>query len=186
LKELIEYARKHHGKLSYGRAGVGSVFHLTTEALLQATELKMLHVPYKGVVNAVNDVAGGQIQMALSAFPNVRAHLQTGKLKLLAWMGARRFSAYPNVPAVSEAVPNYQQPPSWFGMFGPAGMQRPVVQRLNAEMVKALNDPAIKTKVEGMGNHVIANSPEDFARLIAQGVVIFGDVVRRAGLKPED
>ena len=186
LKEFIEYAKRNPGKLAYGSAGVGSVFHLTTEAFLQATGMRLLHVPYKGVINAVNDLAGGQIQMALSAFPNVRPYVASGKLKLLAWMGSKRFSAYPNVPSVGEVVSNYEQPPSWFGMFGPAGLARPVVQRLNSAMVKVLTEPEMKAKVEGMGNHVVANSPEEFAAQIRRGVQIFGNVVKQAGLKPEE
>jgi tripartite-type tricarboxylate transporter receptor subunit TctC len=186
LKEFIEYAKRNPGKLAYGSAGVGSVFHLTTEAFLQATGTQLLHVPYKGVINAVNDLAGGQIQMALSAFPNVRPYVASGKLKLLAWMGSRRFSAYPDVPAVGEVVPGYEQPPSFFGLFGPAGLPRPIVQRLNTDMVKVLTEPDMKAKLEGMGNHVVANTPEEFAAQIRRGVQIFGSVVKKAGLKPED
>ena len=186
LKELIDYAKRNPGKLAYGTPGVGSVFHLVGEAFKQAAAVDMLHVPYKGTIIAVNDVVGGQIQMTLSALPNVRPHLGSGKLKLLAWLGSRRFPVAPNVPTASEIVPGFEQPPSWFGMFGPAKMQRPVVQRLNSEMVKALSAPDMKPKIEEMGNFVIANSSEEFALLIRKSSDLFGKVISTAGIKPEE
>jgi tripartite-type tricarboxylate transporter receptor subunit TctC len=186
LQEFIAYAKKNPGKLAYGTPGVGSVFHLVGEAFREAAGVDVLHVPYKGTITAVNDLAGGQIQWTLSAFPNVRPYVQSGKLKLLAWASSKRFSAYPNIPTVTEVLPNFEAPPSWFGMFGPANMPRPVLTRLNGDMVKALNVPEIKAKVEEMGNIVVANSPEEYAALMKRGTAIFGKVFKAAGLKPED
>jgi tripartite-type tricarboxylate transporter receptor subunit TctC len=186
LREFIAYAKKNPGKLAYGTPGVGSVFHLVGEAFSEAAGVEVLHVPYKGTITAVNDLAGGQIQWTLSAYPNVRPYVQTGKLKLLAWASSQRFSAYPNVPTITEVLPNFEAPPSWFGMFGPANMPRPVLMRLNGDMVKALNVPEMKSKIEEMGNLVIGSSPEEYAALIKRGTVIFGKVFKAAGLKPED
>ena len=186
LKELIDYAKRNPGKLAYGTPGVGSVFHLVGEAFKQAAGVDILHVPYKGTIIAVNDVVGGQIQMTLSALPNVRPFLASGKLKLLAWLGSRRFPVAPNVPMASEIVPGFEQPPSWFGMFGPAKMQRPVVQRLNSEMVKVLTSAEMKPKLEEMGNFVIANSSEEFSALMRKSSELFGKVISNAGIKPED
>jgi len=186
LQEFIAYAKKNPGKLAYGTPGVGSTFHLVGEAFREAAGIDVLHVPYKGTITAVNDLAGGQIQWTLSAFPNVRPYLASGKLKLLAWSATKRFSAYPNVPTISEIVPSFEPPPSWFGMLGPAGIPKPIVTRLNSDMVKALNVPDIKAKIEEMGNRVIANSPEEYEALIRRGTVIFGKVFKAAGLKPED
>ena len=186
LKELIDYAKRNPGKLAYGTPGVGSVFHLVGEAFKQSAGVDILHVPYKGTIVAVNDVVGGQIQMTLSALPNVRPFLATGKLKLLAWLGSKRFQVAPNIPTAGEIVPGFEQPPSWFGMFGPAKMQRPVVQRLNSEMVKVLTAPDMKPKIEEMGNFVIANSSDEFAVLVHKGSDLFGKVIANAGIKPED
>ncbi len=186
LQEFIAYAKKNPGKLAYGTPGVGSVFHLVGEAFREAAGVEVLHVPYKGTINAVNDLAGGQIQWTLSAFPNVRPYVASGKLRLLAWASSKRFSAYPDIPTVSEIVPGFEAPPSWFGMFGPANMPRPVLTRLNGDMVKALTTPEIKARVEEMGNLVIANSPEEYALLMKRGIAIFGKVFKAAGLKPED
>ncbi len=185
LKEFIAYAKQHPG-LSYGTPGVGSVFHLVGEAFREAAGIEVLHVPYKGTITAVNDLAGGQIQWTLSAFPNVRPFIAAGKIKLLAWSASKRFAAYPDVPTITEIVPSFEPPPSWFGMFGPAGMPKPVLTRLNADMVRVLNTPDIKTKIEEMGNIVIANSPEEYVALIRKGEQIFGHVFKAAGLKPED
>jgi tripartite-type tricarboxylate transporter receptor subunit TctC len=161
LKELIDYVKRNPGKLAYGTSGVGSVFHLVGEAFKQAAGLDILHVPYKGAILAVNDTAGGQIQMTLSALPNIRPYIASGKLKLLAWMASKRFPVAPDVPTVSEVLPGFEQPASWFAMFGPARMQRPVVQRLNYEMVKDLTAADMRPKIEEIGNQVIANSPEE-------------------------
>ncbi len=185
LKEFIGYAKQHPG-LSYGTPGVGSVFHLVGEAFREAAGIEVLHVPYKGTITAVNDLAGGQIQWTLSAFPNVRPFIAEKKIKLLAWSASKRFAAYPDVPTITEVLPSFEAPPSWFGMFGPAGLPKPVLARLNDSMVKALNTPDIKSKVEDMGNIVIANSPEEYVALIRQGERIFGHVFKAAGLKPED
>jgi tripartite-type tricarboxylate transporter receptor subunit TctC len=186
LQEFIAYAKKNPGKLAYGTPGVGSVFHLVGEAFREAAGVEVLHVPYKGTINAVNDLAGGQIQWTLSAFPNVRPYVASGKLKLLGWASSKRFSAYPNVPTVSEIVPSFEAPPSWFGMFGPGNMPRPVLMRLNGDMVKALNVPPIKAKIEDMGNIVVANSPDEYAALMKKSMAIFGKVFKAAGIKPED
>ena len=115
-----------------------------------------------------------------------RSYLQSGKLKLLGWAASKRFSAYPNIPTITEVLPNFEAPPSWFGMFGPAGMPRPVLARLNGDMVKAINQPELKAKIEDLGNLVIGNSPEEYAALIRRGTQIFGKVFKAAGLKPED
>jgi tripartite-type tricarboxylate transporter receptor subunit TctC len=186
LRELVDYAKKNPGKLTYGTPGVGSVFHLVGESFKQAAGVDILHVPYKGTIIAVNDVVGGQISMTLSALPNVRPHLTSGKLKLLAWLGSKRFPVAPNVPTASEVIPGFEQPPSWFGMFGPAKMQRPVVTRLNNEMVKVLNQPDIKAKLEEMGNFVIANSSDDYASLMKKTSALFEKVIRDGGIKAED
>ncbi|MFM9972874.1 MAG: Bug family tripartite tricarboxylate transporter substrate binding protein, partial [Burkholderiales bacterium] len=113
-------------------------------------------------------------------------HIATGKLKLLAWLGSRRFPVAPNVPMASEIVAGFEQPPSWFGMFGPAKMQRPVVQRLNSEMVKVLTAADTRPKLEEMGNFVIANSSEEFAALMRKGSDLFGKVITNAGIKAEE
>lgn len=186
LQEFIAYAKKNPGKLAYGTPGVGSVFHLVGEAFREAAGIDVLHVPYKGTITAVNDLAGGQIQWTLSAFPNVRPYIAAGKIRLIAWSASQRFSAYPNIPTISEVLPNFDPPPSWFGMFGPAGLPKPVLLRLNADMVKALSVPELRAKVEEMGNLVIANSPEEYAALIRRGTATFGKVFKAAGLKPED
>ena len=92
----------------------------------------------------------------------------------------------PNVPTAGEVIPGFEQPPSWFGMFGLAKMQRPVVTRLNAEMVKVLNQPDLKAKLEEMGNFVIANSSDEFAQLMKKTSALFEKVIRDANIKPED
>ena len=112
LREFLDYARRNPGKPSYGTPGVGSVFHLVVEALQSATGTRMLHVPYKSLVTAINDVIGGQTDFTVVALGNVRAQIASGKLRVLAVMEGQRYADLPGVPSVSEIVPNFEKPAS--------------------------------------------------------------------------
>ena len=186
LKELIDYAKRYPGKLTYGTPGIGSTFHLMAEAFMHDAGINMLHVPYKGVILAVNDLVGGQINVALSAVNNVRASVTSGKLRVLAVLEGQRYSGLPNVPTVGEVVPNYEKPASWFALFGPAGMPRPITQRLYSEMVKVLKTPDIQSKLEAGGMTIVGNTPDEFAASIAKGYQVYGAVYKAAKLQPED
>ncbi len=189
LKELIDLARRSPGKLSFASSGNGSVFHLMGEQMNQAAGIRIVHVPYKNAAQAVPDVAGGQPEMVYSACNNVRPFAASGKLKIIAQFlpagVAGRFSRYPDVPSVTETLPNFKKPPSWIAYFGPAGMPSAVVARINAETVKALNTPEVRAKVEDAGLILIANTPEQFAAMYQAGFDIYADAVKAAGLKPE-
>ena len=185
LKEFIDYVKKNPAKVTYGSPGVGSTFHLMAEAFMDSTGTDMYHVPYKGVIAAVNDVVSGQIMVTLSAMSNIRAHVPAGKLKVFGVLEGQRFSGLKNVPTVGEVVPGFEKPQSWFALFGPPKLPRPVTQRLHGEMVKALRAPDIEAKLEAAGMNVIGNTPEEFERLIKRGFEVYGDVARKANLKPE-
>jgi tripartite-type tricarboxylate transporter receptor subunit TctC len=186
LKEFLEHSRRNPGKLSYGSPGVGSVFHLVVEALQSATGTRMLHVPYKSLVTAINDVVGGQTDFTVVALSNVRAQIASGKLRALAVMEGQRYAELPGVPSVSEIVPNFEKPASWFGLFGPAGLPSPVTQRIQQEAARALNAPEVRSKLDASGMNVIANTPEEFGAMIRRGFDVYGAVVKAAGLQPED
>jgi tripartite-type tricarboxylate transporter receptor subunit TctC len=186
LKELIDYAKRNPGKLTYGSPGIGSTFHLMAEAFMHDAGIEMLHVPYKGVISAVNDLASGQINVSFSAVSNVRSYLVGGKLKVLAVLEGQRYAGLPNVPTAGEVIPNYEKPASWFALFGPAGMPAPITQRLYLEMAKSLNSPDVKAKLEAAGMTVVANTPEQFAAAIKRGYEVYGAVFKAAGLQPED
>lgn len=185
VNELIEHARRNPGKLSYGSSGVGSVFHMMGELFKQTTGVDMVHVPYKGVVPAMSDVAAGQIPMTFIAVANAIPHMRTGKVKILATLEPGRYAGLPGVPSIAESVPNFRKPASWFGFFGPAGLPQPTLARLNAEMVKALNAPDVRTKLEDVGYAVIGNTPEQFAALIKAGMQQYGGIIKAAGIQAE-
>jgi tripartite-type tricarboxylate transporter receptor subunit TctC len=115
----------------------------------------------------------------------VRPHMPTGKLKVLGVLEKNRFALLPEVPTIGESVPGFEKPQSWFGLFGPAAMPQPVVQRLYTELAAALKSPDTRPKLEAAGMDIIANTPAEFAALIKQGFVTYGAVARRAGLKPQ-
>ena len=185
MRELIEYAKRNPGKLSYASSGIGSVFHLAGESLAQQAGIDILHVPYKGTQQALTDTAAGTIQIMLSALSGAVPFARSGKVRLIAIIEGRRFSGLPEVPTIGETVPGYERPPSWFGYFGPAKMPRDVVARLNSEIVRAIALPELKARFLEGGLEVIGNTPEQFAEQIRRGFDIYGKAVKLVGLKPE-
>jgi tripartite-type tricarboxylate transporter receptor subunit TctC len=185
VKELVEYARRNPGKLSYSSSGIGSVFHLTGELMKQMAGIDLLHVPYKGSIRSLTDLQSGQISMTLSAVSPQIPHHRAGKMRIIAVLENQRFSGLPDVPTVGESLPGFEKPASWFGFFGPAGMQPAVVHRLGTEMARMVTAPDILPKLEEGGYAAIGNSPQEFAALIKAGFDVYGRAVKAAGLKPE-
>ena len=189
LKELIELARRSPGKLSFASSGNGSVFHLMGEQVNQVAGIRTVHVPYKNAAQALPDVSSGQPEMVYSACNNVRPFAASGKLKILAqFLPAGfpgRFARFPDVPSVTETLPDYQKPPSWIAYFGPAGVPQAVVSRINAAVVRGLNAPDVRSKLEEAGLFLIGNTPEQFKSMYQAGFEIYANAVKAAGLKPE-
>jgi tripartite-type tricarboxylate transporter receptor subunit TctC len=185
VQELMALARKNPGKLTYSSSGIGSVFHLTGEALKEAANVDILHVPYKGTGPSLADVVAGRIDMTFSALSSARPVLAAHKVKALAVAEPRRYPGLPDLPTVAEGVPGFDKPSTWFGFFGPAGMQRTVVMRLNDAMVKTANAPDLRAKLDESGFSIIAGSPEEFAATLKKGLEVYGKLIRKIGLKPE-
>jgi tripartite-type tricarboxylate transporter receptor subunit TctC len=185
VPELIAYAKQHPGELSYGSSGVGSVFHMMGELFNQTAGVKINHVPYRGVVPAMQDVAGGHIAMTFISVSNALPIMQQGRAKILAVLEPARYSRLPHIPSMSEIIPAFRKPTSWFGFLGPAGMAPAIVARLNAEMVKALNAPDVVAKFEDNGFAVIGGTPGEFAALIVDGIERYGAIIKAAGIQPE-
>ncbi len=183
VTELIHYAKKTPGKVSYSSSGIGSVFHLMGEAFADAADINIVHVPYKGTGPALADVVAGRIEMSFNALSTVRP--QMSKVKVLAVAEGRRYTGLPNTPTVGEQLPGFEKPQSWFGFFGPAALPRPVTLRLNAEIMRAVNSPDVKAKLDEGALSVVGGSPEDFAALMKRGFDVYGRIVKKAGLKPE-
>jgi tripartite-type tricarboxylate transporter receptor subunit TctC len=185
VPEFIAYAKANPGKLSYGSSGVGSVFHLTGELFNQSAGVSITHVPYRGVAQPVQDVAAGHIQVVHISLSSARAVLQSGKAKVLAILEPQRYAKLPNVASLSEILPAFRKPSTWFGFFGPAKLPPEIVARLNAEMRKAVTAPDVRTKLEGNDLTIIAGSPEEFAALQKDGIEQFGKIIKAAGIQPQ-
>lgn len=185
VREFVEHVKRNPGKVNYGAGAAGSVFHLMMEAFMAATDTSLFHVPYKGVIDAVNAAVGGEVQATMSSLSNVRPHIPSGKLKVLGVLEGKRFAPLGDIPTVSESIPGFEKPQSWFGLFGPANMPPTVTRRLYTEMSAALKSPEIRPKLEAAGMDVLANTPEEFAVLIKRGFATYGAVAKRAGIKPQ-
>jgi tripartite-type tricarboxylate transporter receptor subunit TctC len=185
LAELVDLARREPGKLTYSSAGIGTLFHLTGEMFKQAAGVDLVHVPYKGAAPALVDLASGQISVTFSILAPVMPYVRSGKVRLLAVIDSARNPALPEVPTASEVVPGFHKLEGGLGFFGPAGLPRAIVQRVSAEIAKAVFAPDAKAKLEEFGFRVSAIGPEEFAVAFARAADTYGRAVKLAGLKAE-
>jgi tripartite-type tricarboxylate transporter receptor subunit TctC len=185
VPELIAYAKAHPGELSYGSSGVGSVFHLMGELFNQTAGVKINHVPYRGVAPALQDVIAGHIPMAFLSISNVLGVADQAGVKILAVLEPQRFALRPQIPSMSEVLPAFRKPSSWFGLFGPPGLPAPITARLNAETFRALTAPDVLPKLNENGMAVIGGTPADFKALIVDGIARYGAIIKAAGIEPE-
>ena len=182
LKELIELARAQPGTLNFGSSGIGGGTHLATELLMQLTKTKMVHVPYKGDAPAVTDLLGGQIQFIISSAPALLPHLKAGKLRAFGVTTEKRSAELPDIPAIGEIVPGYETNP-WNGMWGPPGIPKDVVARMNQALAKILAMPEVQERLRGEGREATHSSPEEFARIIARDITKWKKVVQEGNIK---
>ena len=184
-KEFVEYVKKNPGKISFGSSGTGSPHHLAGELLKQMTGIDMVHVPYKGAGQAVQDLIGGQIPAIFTTLSTALPQMRGGKIKILGLVEAKRQPSVPEIPTMGESLPGYAMPRSWLGFFGPAGLPAPIVKRLNAEMLKALHAPDIRAKLESAGMPVIGTSAEEFVTVVKDDLEMYRKITTAAGIKPE-
>jgi tripartite-type tricarboxylate transporter receptor subunit TctC len=185
LKQLIAFARSRPGQLNYASAGNGSTHHLSGELLKSMARIDIVHVPYKGGPPATAAAAGGEVSMLFNTVGSVQPSVKSGRLRALGVTTTKRSDALPDVPTMAEAgLPGFQMS-SWFGVLAPAGTPRPIITRLNAETIKALNTPEMKSATATMGASVMAGSPEQFADHIKSEIGRIGQIVKTAGIKVE-
>ncbi len=185
VTELITYAKANPGKLSYGSPGIGSVFHLVGELFNQKAGVEIVHVPYKGADSALNDLIGNQIPLLYSSVSTVGAQVDSGRVRMLAILEPQRFSKLPDLPSISETLPSFQKPATWFGFFVKRGTPLPLVRRINAEVAKIIEAPDFRAMVEQNGSSVISGPPEKLRDLMVDGIARFGEMVKAAGIEPE-
>jgi tripartite-type tricarboxylate transporter receptor subunit TctC len=187
VQELIDYGKKNpSSKLYYGTTGIGSTHHLGGILLAQMTGIPLEHVPYKGGNPTMQDVLAGQIPVAILTATTIMPQVKNGKLRALGLIENRRFAGVPGVPTIGETVHGYAVPDTWFGFLGPAGLPRPVLDRLNSEIRSALNNAEVRQRIENLGMEVTGdlNVDQMAAKVAAEGEMI-RKIVNTTGIKPE-
>lgn len=167
LTALLAAAKANPEQISYGTAGIGSTHHLAGELLASMSGARMLHVPYKGDAGSLTALLAGDIPMIIAPPTAVMANIKAGKLRAIAATGPQRWSLLPDVPTVAEQGVAGYDVQSWAGLMAPAGTPRPIVDRLNAEVQKALLVPALKTRLEEMGGEAKGSTPEEMKAMVA-------------------
>jgi len=185
MKELIALARARPGQLNFTSSGIGGINHLGTEVLMAAAKINMVHIPHKGMAPALTDLISGEVQVLLVSLPSVSAQMKAGRLRALAVSTARRSAFMPELATVAESgVPGYDVS-LWWGMFAPAKTPKPVIDRLNAEIRKALATDAMKKQFADFGAEPSPMTPEAFSALVKNEIAQWRKVIRDANIKPE-
>jgi tripartite-type tricarboxylate transporter receptor subunit TctC len=185
IAEFTAYARANPGKLNYASNGAGSAAQLAAAMYESMAGVKMVHVPYKGIAPAITDLLGGQVQLMFGTVVALVPHIQAGKLRALAVTSRKRSPLLPEVPTLAESgLPDYQAG-SWYGIEAPTGTPRPIIDQLNAVIVKALRQPDVARRLALEGAEVVGSTPEEFGEHIKSEIARVGKVVRAAGIQAE-
>lgn len=182
LRQFIELARKQKGKLNFGSGGAGTTNHLANELLKKLEKIDLVHVPYKGVTQAMVAMMGGEVDEVVMPVSTALSGIRSGKVRALAVLTEKRVPAVPDVPTGIEAgVPGFTMP-LWYGMFAPAGTPRELVTRLNAEIVKALESPDLRKRLADLGVDTWPGTPEQLGTLLKEDIQRYGEIAKAAGL----
>src|SRR5712675_2391881 len=183
VQELIDYARKNPGKLATGSSGNGTTGHLGAELFKSMTGTDIMHVPYKGSAQAINDLVSGEIQVMFDNVPSIGPHVKAGRVRGLGVSAPQRAASFPDIPTIAEAgVPGYETN-SWGGVIGPARLSREVISRLHAEIRKALAAPAVAERYRQLDSEPDGAGPEAFLELVRRETPKWAEVIRRSGAK---
>jgi tripartite-type tricarboxylate transporter receptor subunit TctC len=184
LRELIDLARRNPGKLNFGSAGINSSQHITGE-LFRQHGVDMVHVPFNGLAPGLVALLGGQIEVSITNFASVANQLRDGKVRVLAVTRPKRYEDAPQVPTVGEELPGFNMPVAFFGFFGPPGLPLPIVQRVNAEVGRALEAPEVTAKVKELYMSPVYTSAEQFVVVIRNAIDEYGKIVKSSGIQPQ-
>ena len=184
VPEFIAYAKANPGKIAMGSGGNGSPAHVIGEYFKMMTGTDLTHVPYRGAAPAVTDLIGGQIQVAFTELATSLGHVKSGALRALAVTTAARTEALPDVPTLSEFIPDFEAS-QWVGLVAPKDTPPAIIEKLNAEINAALADPKVKARFADLGGTVLPGSPGDFGKLIRDETEKWGKVIRAANIKVE-
>lgn len=185
LKQLMAHAKQNPGQWNYGTPGNGSTPHMAVEFFEKAAKVSFKHIPYRGGTQAITDVIGGQLDMVAVNALEVSPHVKSGKLKVIAVLSAKRSPIFPEVATIAESgFPGFEAS-VWYGVVAPAGTPRPIIDRLHAEIQKALSTQEIKDRMASVGGEVNPGTVEMFRKLIHDERVRYEKLVREANIKPD-
>jgi tripartite-type tricarboxylate transporter receptor subunit TctC len=185
LRELVAYAKERPGKLSYGSVGTGTSFHLGMELLKKHSGVFIVHIPYKGMGQVLNDLLGEQIQVAFANTPNAVPYVEAGKLRAIGMAHPKRAPQLPSVPTIAEqGIPGFESN-SWYVFFAPGATPANILERLNAAFVAILKEPAIEAALTKQGVEVMATTRPQAAAFIAAETAKYAEVVKFSGAKPD-
>ena len=185
LRQFISLARAHPGKLNFGSGGAGTTNHLANELLKSLEKINMVHVPYKGVTQAMVAMTGGEVDEVVMPITTALPQIRAGKVRALAVLTERRIAVLPDVPTTKEAGVDSFTMPLWYGMFAPAATPRDIVARLSRELVRALEAPDLKKRLAALGVEAWPGTSGQLGELMRSEIARFAAIVRNAGLQPQ-
>lgn len=185
IAALLQLLRDNPGRYSYASGGTGTSMHFTGELFNSLTGADMGHIPYRGETPAIADVLANHVPMVFATVPSAMPHLEAGTLRALAVSSEKRSARLPDVPALSEALPTFAMPPSWFSIVAPAGTPTSVVQKLNAAALKAMEAPDVIEYVNFLGGEVVTTTPDEFSAFIKTEIPRYAELVRVSGARQD-
>lgn len=184
LKALLALAKAKPGKLNFAIGALGSSLHMASDLLKMQAGVFIVNIPYRGTAPALTDVLAGQVDLMFISTVTGMQQVKAGKLRAYGVTSARRLPAFPDIPAINEVVKGFESN-AWFGVFGPAGLPADVTRVLNDAVVKAVNSPELKKRLEAEGAVPVGNSPAEFAAFVREDLKRWGPVIKYSGAKPE-
>lgn len=185
VAEVIAMAKNPANKLNYASSGSGTSIHMSAEMFKHLAKVNIDHIPYKGSAPAVTDLLGGQVMMMFDNIPSALPHIRSGKLRALATTGAKRDPLLPDLPTVAEAgVPGYESG-VWFGIMVPAATPRPVIDKLNAEMIKGIKSPDFVKRMTELGYQIIGSTPEQMAEMNKADLARWAPIIKASGARAD-
>jgi tripartite-type tricarboxylate transporter receptor subunit TctC len=182
VQEFLAFAKANPGKITYGSSGIGTSLHLAGELFQKMTGTKMQHVPYRGAAQAIQDLLAGQIDVVLDNITSALPQARAGAVKGLAITTANRSQFAPELQPIADVVPGFDVT-SWFAFFLPKGTPRPIIDRIGADLRKALAEPAVKEKMASLAADSVGSTPEELAALLRSETEKWGNIIREAGIK---
>lgn len=183
LPDLIAAAKANPGSLNFATSGNGTVAHLAMELFQREAGIKMLHIPYKGAAQGINDVMSERVEVYVSSIPTLIGHIKNGKMRALAVTSLKRVDDLAQTPTIAESGYKDFEAVTWFGVLGPANLPKDITARLNTEINKALQTPVLQKQLSEQGADVKGSTPEQFSQLVRDEMVRWGKVVKDSGAK---